>query len=191
MILLKEIFRNESLSIADTRFSFFDYFILQLLLLFYLIVFVELHHFMQISCYHLCVDALILEHLFFGVKQIVQSVCGFRLHWTANAKHVILQVLTHFTIGRAFWRELCTKIIGSFKWFDNCENKKRRPFRSNCQNSIRWTEILFVPRNTVCKSTCWTITIPSKIYQFVCHIFTKFSNELETFDSMNHSQNER
>lgn len=170
--LLKEIFPNELLSIELSRlFSCFHYSIASS---FFWCVNMMYH---ANKCYHLYVDALTR---IFGVEQIVQSVSWFRLHWTvANVKHVIVQVLTHFVIGREFWRELCTKIIG-FQWIESGENEKRRSFRSNGHNSFRSTHILFISRNSVCECTCWTITIPSKIVNIVFGFLIKLKNSIAT-----------
>lgn len=172
MNLLKEIFPNELLSIELSRlFSCFHYSIASS---FFWCVNMMYH---ANKCYHLYVDALTR---IFGVEQIVQSVSWFRLHWTvANVKHVIVQVLTHFVIGREFWRELCTKIIG-FQWIESGENEKRRSFRSNGHNSFRSTHILFISRNSVCECTCWTITIPSKIVNIVFGFLIKLKNSIAT-----------
>lgn len=156
MNLLKEIFWNELLSIIElsTLFS-----LVYLQTLFFLCGLNKFHGNLCVISYN-GVDAWTIQ--FFGVKQIVRPVNWFRLHWTvANAKHVTVQVLIHCVIGGNFWREFCTKII-EFQWIENCENEKRWTVRPYSIHSIGSTDILFISRNTICQTTCWTVTIPCK-----------------------------
>lgn len=86
----------------------------------------------------------------------------------ANAKHVVIvQVLTHFSIGPKFWcSQLCT--IGHHcrrckRCTDNCANKKRRFGWPHGNHALGSAQIFLIPRHPVCKTADWTLTISSKI----------------------------